>query len=747
MTARLPLASALALAALTLTPGARAQTNPEPLAGTPATALDAVTSTATRAPRPLSEIPATVTIIDSAQLERQNAVRIQDAIRYEPGIGFSNAPIRGGAGNFVIRGIGGNRVRVLTDGVRLPDFPESNIGAGTFTRDFVDLENIRRIEIVRGPASALYGSDALGGVVNFITKDPGDYLTPDRNTFFSGRFGYSGADRSFSESLLGVARAGDLDVMALYTRRDGHELKPNGGTLRANPQDYTVNSFLTRAVWRATPADTLRLTGEIFVRETETNLRTDLTTTPGQGGGPSTTVQSSRGDDRTTRGRVQLDWSHTEPVLFADRVDVHAFWSRLDRREETTQARYVGTGNPRTAAANRLRYTDTSQEQELLGFDTQFRTTRDLLGATHRLTYGVTLEHITTSRPRDRTETNLTTGVVSSTVAGETYPNKNFPDTTTWQTGLYLQDEFALGRFGITPAIRLDWYSLRAESDADFLRSAASVGAARLRNLDAFAASPKLGVTYRLDQNYSLYGQYARGFRAPPYDTANFGFSNRTFGYEILPNGDLKPEYVDGVEAGLRGRFGEGSSIQLAGFYNRYSDFITTQVIGTTGGLQQFQYRNLNNVEIYGTEARGEWRPAPDWRLRATAAYARGQDLDTKKPVDGVDPWRGNLGIGWTAPAGSPVEGLGAEVNLTGAVRNTRVSEASYFRAPAYAVLDLAAHYDLGRNFTLNFGLFNVTNTRYFLTSDTSGLAANSPTRDLYAQPGRYAAVNLIGRF
>jgi hemoglobin/transferrin/lactoferrin receptor protein len=704
------------------------------------TALDAVTSTATRTPRAIGDVPATVNIIDAEQLERQNAVRPQDAVRYEPGVTFSNQPQRGGGGNFIIRGIGDNRVRVLIDGVRLPDFPESNLGAGTFTRDFVDLETVRRLEIIRGPASALFGSDAIGGVVNYITKDPGDYLNADRTSYFSGRFGYSGADRSFSESVLGAVRAGNVDFMALYTRRDGQELTPNG-RIPPNPQDYSVNSFLTRAVWRATPANTLRVTGEILTRETNTNLLTDRASTGA--GAARTTVQDSRGEDRNVRGRVQLDWFRSEPLLFADRMDVRAYWSRLDRREQTTQQRYVGAANPAFVAPNRLRYTDAQQEQELAGTDVQFRSSAQWLGAAHRLTYGLTVERIATSRPRDRYEQNLTTGAVASTVGGEAFPNKNFPDTTTWQTGLYLQDEIRYGRFDFLPAIRLDWYSLTTSSDAAFLRSAASGTAAAINNLNAFAASPKFGATYRMDESYSLYGQYSRGFRAPPYDTANFGFSNRAQGYEILPNGNLKPEYVDSFEAGLRGRFDDGSSFQLTGFYNRYEDFIATQVIGTVGGLQQFQYRNIGRVQIYGAEARGEWRVTPEWRLRGAAAYARSEDLDTGRPVDGVEPFNVAIGAAWRAQDGSRLQGLGAQINAIGALRNTRVANPTGYQAPAYAVLDLALNYDISPNFTVNLGLF----TKYFLVSDTRGQDAGFALRDLYAQPGRYFAANLIGRF
>ena len=59
-------------------------------------------------------------------------------------------------------------------------------------------------------------------------------------------------------------------------------------------------------------------------------------------------------------------------------------------------------------------------------------------------------------------------------------------------------------------------------------------------------------------------------------------------------------------------------------------------------------------------EARGEWRVTPDIRVRAALAYARGEDLDTRQPMDGVDPFRANLGIAWQAPVGSRFQGLGA---------------------------------------------------------------------------------------
>ncbi|SHI67806.1 hemoglobin/transferrin/lactoferrin receptor protein [Roseomonas rosea] len=728
----LPRRAPAALTAFVLLPGAAlAQAAVTPAADP--VAVPPVTVTATREERSVDDVPATVTVIDTQQIDRQNANSPREALRYEPGVSFGNQPARNGGTNFYIRGIGGNRVRVQVDGVRIPDFPESNSGAGNYTRDFVDLESVKRIEILRGPASALYGSDALGGVVSYITRDPSDYIEEGRNLGFNLRFGYSGADQSFSRTITGAARAGDVEALAQFTNRTGSEVRPNGNVL-PNPQDYTVNNFLGTGIWHLTPADHLRVTGELFERQVDTTLNSELSNAAGAA------VLSSFGEDYSRRARISAQYTHDAPFLFADRIDLRGWVVSLDRRERTEQYRSTTTA---AAGANRLRYSDFRFQQDIYGGEVQLRSDFTAFGLPNSVIYGATLERIETARPRNRFEQNLQTGAVTNAIAGETYPNKNFPDTETTQFGAYVQDEITIGRLSITPGLRLDQYSLRVSPDQAFINSAGAAIAARVRDMDEFAVSPKLGALYRLDNDISLFGQYAHGFRAPPYDTANFGFTNSVQRYQILPSFDLKPETSDGFEAGIRGRFADGSNFQISGFYNHYSDFIDTKVIGTTAaGLTQFQYRNLSSVDIYGVEARGEWQFARGWALRGSAAYARGIDKETGTAIDSVDPFRVVGGLAWSSGSG-----LGAEVNVTHALRHNQVSTGTYFRAPSYTVVDLAVHYDLGRNLSINAGLFNVTNEKYFLATDVVGVAANSATRDLYAQPGRYVAVNVVMRW
>ena len=164
-------------------------------------------------------------------------------------------------------------------------------------------------------------------------------------------------------------------------------------------------------------------------------------------------------------------------------------------------------------------------------------------------------------------------------------------------------------------------------------------------------------------------------------------------------------------------------------------------MIGTSGGLTQFQYRNLASVDIWGAEAKGDWRFLPQWTLRGAVAWARGENTRTGAPVDSVDPVRAVAGLAWSSGTG-----LGAEMVFTRGWRHDRVSDRSFFKAPGYTVLDFLVRYEVNTNLTFNAGLFNVTNERYFVTQDVTGLAASSPIRALYAQPGRYAASNATVR-
>ena len=693
---------------------------PGPAPATRVFDLDATTATATREERPLVDVPASVTIIDERELDRRAPHTIRDVIRYEPGVNVGNQPARAGQTNYNIRGIGENRVRVQIDGVRVPDFPGSNIGAGTYTRDFVDLDALRRVEIVRGPASALYGSDAIGGVVSYVTRDLAEFFAESgRNWFVGGRTSWDSADRSWGQTAIGAGRAGAFDILTIYSHRDGHQTNPNierSGTI-VNPQEYTRHNFLGKIVWNPTAIDRVRFTSEFFRNDTDTHLYSDI----------GATVRDSNATDQTQRMRFSLDHVHDGRIGFVDRAEWRIYYTNLQRRELTDQIRF-------SSGALRLRHSDFFFDQDIVGGEIQL-TNRFATGSwQHSLIWGVTTDVTFTTRPRQRSETNLATGAVTTTVALEAFPNKTFPDSRTIQIGAYVQNEIRVGDSGVTlfPGLRFDYYNLNPSPDDDFQRGNPSNF--QVSRVTATALSPKFGVTWRVAEPTTLFAQYARGFRSPPYDDANIGFTNYASFYEILPNPNLKPETSDSFEVGVRLRLGERARASFAGFYNLYHDFIDTVVVGTTGGgITQYQPRNVTRATIFGVEARGEWRFAEEWTLSGAVAYARGTNNEAGTPLDSVAPLMGVAGLAYDHRSGT----FGARVNGVFAAEHERVSNPSSFRAPSYAVADVTAYYEPVRNVRLTAGVYNLFDTQYFPYLDVVGLANSNAQRDRYAAPGR----------
>jgi hemoglobin/transferrin/lactoferrin receptor protein len=207
------------------------------------TAVETVVITATRAPQRAIDAPASISVITAAQLDDALAQDIKDAVRFEPGVSVRNQPARfsaalstigrdGNAG-FNIRGLEGNRVLIQTDGIRLPDsfsFGAQLVGRG----DYADLDLLKSVEILRGPASPLFGSDGLAGAVSFTTKDPEDFLGTDANFGGRARFGYSEADQGKAAGLAFAGRKGPLSGLVALTRRDPAQ-RPIPKTMKAKP--------------------------------------------------------------------------------------------------------------------------------------------------------------------------------------------------------------------------------------------------------------------------------------------------------------------------------------------------------------------------------------------------------------------------------------------------------------------------------------------------------------------------------
>src|SRR5690606_27491743 len=172
-----------------------------------------------------------------------------------------------------------------------------------------------------------------------------------------------------------------------------------------------------------------------------------------------------------------------------------------------------------------------------------------------------------------------------------------------------------------------------------------------ITGLERTSVSPKLGAVWHFAPQWSLFGGYARGFRAPPYADVNIGLTNLAFGYTAIANPDLKPETSDGYELGLR-YSGPAAYFSVAAYDNRYQDFIESFVF--TGfneqGLMVFQSQNVADAPIRGVDAMAgvdlaKLAAAPaGWRLRGAAAWARGEARPADAPLGSIAPPRASPG-------------------------------------------------------------------------------------------------------
>ena len=144
--------------------------------------IEEIEVSATRVSRAISNIAGTVSVISEQEIERQLINDLDDLARYKPGVSMETAS-RGGHQGFSIRGIGGNRVLTVIDGIRSSDI--YGAGPSSYGKDSFEMDDLKSVEIIRGPSSVLYGADAMWGAVLLRTKSPRDYVNGENQTYFS----------------------------------------------------------------------------------------------------------------------------------------------------------------------------------------------------------------------------------------------------------------------------------------------------------------------------------------------------------------------------------------------------------------------------------------------------------------------------------------------------------------------------------------------------------------------------------
>ncbi|MGY2854261.1 hemoglobin/transferrin/lactoferrin receptor protein [Pseudomonas tolaasii] len=619
--------------------------------------LQQVTISATRTEQDVNSVPSTVTVHDRQELDRDNVNTIRELVRYEPNVSVGGAGTRASNAGYNIRGIDGDRILTQVDGVEVPD----NFFNGPYAktrRNYVDPEIVKRVEILRGPASALYGSSAIGGAVSYFTLDPDDIIKPGQDYGARLKTGYSSADDSWLTSGTVAGRVQDFDGLLHLSQRNGHEMESYDGNnatglarTGANPEDARTTNVLAKLGWNYGDDNRLGLTYEKFKDDRDVDLK-NAVGGPFTGGRGFNFYRARSGNDTITRERFAIENRFALDSPIADHIKTSLNY-QIAKTDQTTAEIYQPSRRV-------LRTRNTLYEEKQWVFDAQLDKAFSLGETDHQVTYGTTLKQQKVTGSREGAATCLAVGsgctaigAPSPSAADSVKKASDFPDPTINTYSLFAQDQIAWGKWTFLPAVRYDYTQLKPKLTDEFLNTVDPTRIYDHSDSDKtwHRVTPKFGLTYALTDNYTWFGQYAEGFRTPSAKALYGRFENLQQGYTVEPNPDLKPETSKGVETGIRGNFDEGS-FDIAVFYNKYRDFIDEDASVAGGTVQQFEANNIKHATIKGIEAKGRLNldafGAPQGLYtQGSVGYTYGRNDDNGEPLNSVNPLKGVFGLGY----------------------------------------------------------------------------------------------------
>jgi len=665
---------------------------------------DHIVVSGSRFEQKLEDVTGSVTVITEQDIERQLAVDLQTMFKYDPSI--SSTGSGAGAQTLTVRGVGGNRVVFIKDGRRTND---GYAGGGGYLvgRNYFDVEGVKQVEVAKGAASSLYGSDALGGIVVITTKDPSDYLV-DQQSLVKVALGYQGQSNQVAADITAAKDLGDVAISAVYSHRDSEEVQNYVEDLPG--YDARSDALLLKVEQKLDEKRTLKYTLDYF------NQTTEQVITP--------SIQETEDEDINIS--FALDYDSDMATAIFDKWYGQLSYSRYEQQSDQI-----------SAARNYIDYNDYGFEQDILGLKAVFSKEVKGENTEHEFVYGVDIDLYDTTRPRLKTRV-LNDGTVDFTNEKQ----KAFPGADTSLVGVYMQDSIKFNEtdWSLVAGIRYDYYALEAKKDALY----ADI---ELDDITESAFSPKLGVIYQVDDNLSWYGQYVRGFKIPPHDQAYQSHGVEPF-YQILPNADLDPESSDSFEIGLRYASSD-ISVNLSTFYAAYDDFIETTIAGVEPtyipnvNKTFYQYQNISETQISGVEAGIAMYVTDDILLEANVAYVDGENKDSDQPLTSISPLNGSIlvstefgNVNWTA-AWRLAKAQSDVVLDTNGNKTTQGN--------GYGVVDLYANYQW-QAWQMNVGLLNLLDKEYVPFELIAGQSKGTDFSQ-YSQPGRNVSARISYQF
>ena len=556
--------------------------------------LETVVVTARGRESMASATPGGIGTVGSRKILSRHPVGLANMAAHIPGVSMANDAVWGADVN--IRGLSRNRLIILIDGCRVNTATDINAQFG-----LIDPMEVERVEVLKGPLSALYGSGAIGGVVNIITRKPEFNETPH----WQGAVSSSFANNPAGFGLYGNIAHTDIDqwVYASAARRKRNSYRDGDGDRVPNSQfdDFQGKIQLSRR-WNDNNQSVFQVqryaAGEVGI--------------PGSGIANLPTHSDVTYPDisRTLfQARHDIDVGRRYPVSSR----INAYFHRIDRNVRIDNF----TAGPLDAVRPAARH--------------------DTLGAAwlnraeagdHQLLIGMDIWRWAYEGTRTRRFTD-----------GRTLVDQPLADSWQLSTGIFAEDSWQISdRWTANAGLRLD--RITAESK-DLYRSVDPPGpliSPGERQSDN-SWNAHAGLTWFFTPEWTMTAIAASSYRSPDlldrFKYIYFGEGNELYG-----NPDLDPERSVFLEAGLhhqRNRFNAGFNA----FVNTLENLIVDP--SPAGGIRRME--NIDEARIYGMEADLRWFFATNWLFFGNLAYARGKDTLNKRHLPFIPPLNGMAGI------------------------------------------------------------------------------------------------------
>ena len=412
-----------------------------------------ITVTGTKSESTVKDYAGSVDVIDKDDYDKSPSVDIRNLLKNVPGVTTrktTRSGVRGtpGISDVNIRGLDGDRILFLIDGIRLPDRYEYGGYYNLGQADYVDFSFLKSIEIIKGSISSLYGSDALGGLIYYRTLEPYDILDNGSNFNVEIPFSYFTEDNgtAFSNKIA-VKLSENLSALFIYTN------EISGATKTAAPSRYIddVKNYGDNALLNLQYDVSEESSLNFIFEDINRSSRIDSSSANLEGMSSAfSNYEKLISNTLTDRTRISAEYSYdsNNESAFIQKVNSTIYWQ--DARVNDNFRRVVGSFDQTREEDKIYSLTNT-----LIGANSDFSSDIVLFDNVHTLGYGFDVSENDGSRTRQTRD--LSTGVTETV--------KDTPDTKTLRARLYLQDQFSLGDFNFTAGLGYDYYALDAKND------------------------------------------------------------------------------------------------------------------------------------------------------------------------------------------------------------------------------------------------------------------------------------------